>query len=74
LKVGGAPASGLAKRRRLAQHDHQPRFELIAGKSLLKTGVDQQRDQMAVLIATHSQSSRRTRISLWLVIDGKVWA
>ena len=31
--------------RRLAEHHHQPGFELIAGKGLLETGVDQQGHQ-----------------------------
>ena len=32
------------KRRHPAEQEHHSRFELVAGKSLLKTGVDQQRD------------------------------
>jgi hypothetical protein len=54
------------------QHPGQTRLKLVAGKGLLKQALTSRVTRIAVLIATHSQSSSRTRISLWLVIDGKV--
>ncbi|VTM90406.1 Uncharacterised protein [Raoultella ornithinolytica] len=40
-RIGVRPGE---KRRHPAEQEHHSRFELVAGKSLLKTGVDQQRD------------------------------